>query len=87
MDASHAVGFGGRMLGTNLTGEEVRRVRRLLIAAGVAALIIGVVAILLPAVASVTIALFIGWVLVAVSVAMGIQAMSHRAVLRGLRLC
>ncbi len=84
MDASHAVGFGGWMLGTNLTGEEVRRVRRVLIAAGVAALIIGVVAILLPAVASVTIALFIGWVLVAVSVAMGIQAMSHRAVLRGL---
>ena len=84
MDASHAGGVGGWMLGTNLTGEEVRRVRRVLIAAGVAALIIGVLAILLPAVASVTIALFIGWVLVAVSVAMGIQAMSHRAVLRGL---
>jgi uncharacterized membrane protein HdeD (DUF308 family) len=84
MDASHAGGFGGWMLGTDLTGEELRRVRRALSAVGVAALIIGALAILLPAVASVTIALFIGWVLVAVSVAMAIQAMSHRAVLRGL---
>lgn len=84
MDASDAGGFGGWMLGTNLTDEELRRVRRVLIAVGVAALIIGVVSILLPAVASVTVALFIGWILVAVSVAMAIQAMSHRAVLRGL---
>lgn len=84
MDASHAGGFGGWMLGTDLTGEELRRVRQVLIAVGVAALIIGVIAILLPAVTSVTVALLIGWVLVAVSTIMAIQAISHRAVLRGL---
>lgn len=84
MDASHAGSFGGWMLGTDLAGEELRRVRQVLIAVGVAALIIGVIAILLPAVTSVTIALLIGWVLVAVSIIMAIQAISHRAVLRGL---
>ncbi len=51
---------------------------------GTVALIVGLVAILVPAIASVTIALFIGWILVAGGIAMAIQAVSNRVHLRAL---
>jgi uncharacterized membrane protein HdeD (DUF308 family) len=52
--------------------------------AGSLALIIGVVSIAVPVIASVTTAIFVGWVLVASSIAAAIQAVSHRAPMRGL---
>ena len=67
-----------------LVGRELRRVRRWLIAAGVLALISGVVAIAVPVLASVAAAIFIGWVLVVAGVAMTVRAVSHRSLLRGL---
>jgi uncharacterized membrane protein HdeD (DUF308 family) len=73
------------MFGGDLAGEEpLRRARKALIVAGVLALITGFVAILVPAIASVTIAVFIGWIMVAAGVWIGIQAVSNRAALRGL---
>jgi uncharacterized membrane protein HdeD (DUF308 family) len=83
-DGSRIGGFGDRVSSAGLTAEELRRARRVLIAAGIAALITGIVAILVPVIASVTIALFIGWVMVAGGVAMAIQAVSHRAPVRAL---
>lgn len=67
-----------------LVGRELRRVRRWLIAAGVLALISGVVAVAVPVLASVAVAIFIGWVLVVAGVAMTVRAVSHRSLLRGL---
>jgi uncharacterized membrane protein HdeD (DUF308 family) len=52
--------------------------------AGSLSLIIGVVSIAVPVIASVTTAIFVGWVLVAASIAAAIQAISHRAPVRGL---
>ena len=49
-----------------------------LTAAGVLAVIGGVVAILVPAVASVTIAIFIGWLLVFSAISIVIDAFAHR---------
>jgi uncharacterized membrane protein HdeD (DUF308 family) len=77
-------GFGGWILGVELTGEELRRARKLLTVGGILALIAGLVAIVVPVIASVTIALFIGWVMVAGGITMAIQAVSNRAPLRAL---
>jgi uncharacterized membrane protein HdeD (DUF308 family) len=52
------------VMGVTVTPEDARRVRRWLIVTGVLCLLAGIGAILVPAVASVTIAVFIGWVLV-----------------------
>jgi uncharacterized membrane protein HdeD (DUF308 family) len=82
--------FGGglgdevRMLGGWLSSEQIHRARRWLIVAGVLALITGFVAIAVPAIASVTTTIFVGWILVAAAISMGIQAISHRAPVRGL---
>jgi uncharacterized membrane protein HdeD (DUF308 family) len=62
-----------------LSDADLQRVRRSLIVAGVLGLIGGVAAIAVPAVASVTIAIFIGWMLVLAAVAMGIRAWALRA--------
>jgi uncharacterized membrane protein HdeD (DUF308 family) len=67
-----------------LIGSELRRLRRWLIAAGVLALISGIVAVAVPVLASVATAIFIGWVLVIAGVAMTARAVSHRSLLRGL---
>lgn len=48
---------------TAVPPDEVRRARRVLLALGILALIAGAVAIVVPIVASVTMTLFIGWVL------------------------
>ena len=71
-------------LGGTLTAAELERVRRWLIASGILALLAGVVAIAVPIVASITTALFIGWVLVFVSIPMAIHSVSDRAPVRGL---
>jgi uncharacterized membrane protein HdeD (DUF308 family) len=53
-------------------------------AAGVLALISGIVAVAVPVLASVATAIFIGWVLVVAGVAMNVRAVSHRSLIRGL---
>ena len=65
-------------------GSELPRLRRWLIAAGVLALISGIVAIAVPVLASVATAILIGWVLVVAGVAMTARAVSHRSLLRWL---
>jgi uncharacterized membrane protein HdeD (DUF308 family) len=68
----------------SLPPEAANRARWWLIASGILALIVGVVAIALPVIASVTTAIFVGWILIASGVAAAIYAVSHRAPLRGL---
>ena len=65
-----------------LTEDDFRRARKWLIISGILALVAGVVAIGVPIIASVTSAIFIGWVLVFGAVTMGIHAISNRAALR-----
>jgi uncharacterized membrane protein HdeD (DUF308 family) len=57
--------------------EALRRGRRRLLVAGILALLLGVVAIVVPAVASVATAIFIGWILV---IAGGFEAVDAFAV-------
>jgi uncharacterized membrane protein HdeD (DUF308 family) len=64
--------------------EAIERARTWLIAAGALALVLGVVAVAVPLIASVAITLFAGWVLVLAGVVAGAHAISHRAALRGL---
>jgi uncharacterized membrane protein HdeD (DUF308 family) len=68
-----------------VTVPELDRVRKWLLVAGILAVIAGAAAIAVPIVASVTIALFIGWVLVFAGVTMTVHAVSDRAVMRGLQ--
>jgi uncharacterized membrane protein HdeD (DUF308 family) len=72
------------IVGGVLASDDLRRIRRVLNIAGVIALIIGFVAIVVPIVASVGTAIFVGWVLVAAGITMGVRAISHRAPFRGL---
>jgi uncharacterized membrane protein HdeD (DUF308 family) len=58
--------------------EALRRGRRRLMVAGVLALVLGIVAIIVPAVASVATAIFIGWILVIASVFQAVDAFSVR---------
>jgi uncharacterized membrane protein HdeD (DUF308 family) len=58
---------------------DLRRVRRWLPISGVLGLIGGIAAIAVPAIASVTIAIFIGWLLVFAAVTMGLRAYALRA--------
>jgi uncharacterized membrane protein HdeD (DUF308 family) len=58
--------------------EALRRGRRRLMVAGVLALVLGIVAIAVPAVASVATAIFIGWILVIASVFQAVDAFSVR---------
>jgi uncharacterized membrane protein HdeD (DUF308 family) len=67
-----------------VTHDEIDRARRWLMVAASLSLIIGVVSIAVPVIASVTTAIFVGWVLVASSIAAAIHAVSHRAPVRGL---
>jgi uncharacterized membrane protein HdeD (DUF308 family) len=83
-DFGGGLGYEGRMFGGSLDSEHIRRARRWLIVAGILALITGVVAIAVPAIASVTTTIFVGWILIAAGISMGIQAISHRAPVRGL---
>jgi uncharacterized membrane protein HdeD (DUF308 family) len=63
---------------TTAPAEEVRRTRRWLTVAGVLSLLGGVVAIVLPAVASVAAAIFVGWLLVFASALQVVDAFSTR---------
>ncbi len=62
--------------------EDVRRTRRWLLISGCLAVIAGAVAILVPAVASVTVAIFIGWMLLVGAVFLLIHAFAVRDVWR-----
>jgi uncharacterized membrane protein HdeD (DUF308 family) len=67
-----------------LTRDQIGRARRWLTVAGSLAVLVGVVSIAVPVIASVTTAIFVGWVLLASGIAAAIYAISHRAPLRGL---
>jgi uncharacterized membrane protein HdeD (DUF308 family) len=67
-----------------LTRDQIGRARRWLMVAGLLALLVGAVSIAVPVIASVTTAIFVGWVLLAFGIAAAIYAISHRAPLRGL---
>ena len=67
-----------------LTTQQIDRARRWLIVAGILALIIGLLSIAIPVIASVTIAVFVGWILVAAGLTLAIHAISHRAPFRAL---
>jgi uncharacterized membrane protein HdeD (DUF308 family) len=62
---------------TNLT-DALRRNRRWLLVSGVLALIAGAVAIAIPAAASVTIEIFVGWLLIASSAFLTVDAFAVR---------
>jgi uncharacterized membrane protein HdeD (DUF308 family) len=62
----------------DMPAEALARARRWLTVTAVLALIAGVVAIAVPVIASVTIALFIGWVLIFAGIVTGIHAFSQR---------
>lgn len=75
----HAAGDGAGVTGRTLSDDDIRRVRRWLLITGVLSLLAGAAAITVPAVASVTITVFVGWVLVLAGVVMGSHAFSLRA--------
>jgi hypothetical protein len=81
---SRVGGLGGWLVAGELTDEELRQTRTILTVAGILALITGAVSILVPGVASVTISLLIGWVMVAGGIVMAILAESDRVALRAL---
>jgi uncharacterized membrane protein HdeD (DUF308 family) len=74
-------GVRGETAGRSSAGDlpdALRSARRWLIAVGAASIVAGALAILIPAVASVTIAIFIGWLLVAVGALMLSHAIASR---------
>jgi uncharacterized membrane protein HdeD (DUF308 family) len=81
---SRVGGLSGWLVAAELTDEDLRQARTMLTVAGILALITGAVSILVPAVASVTISLFIGWVMVAGGIVMAIPAVSDRVARRTL---
>lgn len=77
-------GLPGWLGGTRLSREELERARPWSIAFGVLALIAGALSILVPAVTSVTMTVFIGWLVLIYGLATAGHAISHRSPLRGL---
>ena len=82
------LGTGGARSGSwsvyvSLTEDEARRVRRWLRVTGVLGIVGGVGAILVPAIASVTTTLFIGWILVYAGAVSTFHAFSMRRQPRG----
>jgi uncharacterized membrane protein HdeD (DUF308 family) len=69
---------GASVVGVALSPREARRVRNWLLAAGFLSILGGVAAIAVPAIASVTIAIFIGWILIFAGIVMAIDAFSQR---------
>jgi uncharacterized membrane protein HdeD (DUF308 family) len=77
--ATHRVGgLQPRSRSHTEAGQLITTVRRWLIVSGILGIIGGTAAILVPAVASVTTVLFIGWILVYAGVVKGIHAFSRR---------
>ncbi|HEY0362351.1 MAG TPA: DUF308 domain-containing protein [Solirubrobacteraceae bacterium] len=66
------------VVGVALTPDEAKRVRTRLLVAGFLSILGGVAAIAVPAIASVTIAIFIGWMLIFTGIVMAIDAFSQR---------
>jgi uncharacterized membrane protein HdeD (DUF308 family) len=62
-----------------LSNDDVRKARRWLVVTAILALLGGAVAIFLPAVATLTMTLFIGWILVYTGVVMAIHSWTQRA--------
>jgi uncharacterized membrane protein HdeD (DUF308 family) len=58
--------------------DEIRQARRWLMISGILSLIAGALAIAIPAIASVTIAIFIGWILIVAGVMTTIHAFTER---------
>jgi uncharacterized membrane protein HdeD (DUF308 family) len=69
----------GTWVNLRLTEDDLKRARTALLVTGILAILTGIAAVAVPIVASVTIALFIGWVLVGAGLVMGYHAYSHRA--------
>ena len=67
-----------------LSSDELKRAHRFLLLLAVLSLIAGVVSIAVPAIASVTISIFIGWLLLFAGVSLAVHAISHREPARGL---
>jgi uncharacterized membrane protein HdeD (DUF308 family) len=65
------------VIGMAVSPQDVKRARTWLIVTGVLAILAGIVAVAVPVIASVTIALFIGWVLLVAGIVMGVHAFSH----------
>lgn len=62
-----------------LAGQELRQARRWLLVTGALSIVAGALALLVPVVASVATAIFIGWVLVFAGIVMGVNAHQRRA--------
>jgi uncharacterized membrane protein HdeD (DUF308 family) len=77
--ASRAPGPGPWRIELALTPKALRRLRLWLFIAGALALIAGALCVLIPALASVAITLFIGWFLIGASVVMGADAVQMRS--------
>lgn len=75
---SPSAGAEALVIEADLTPADIRRARTWLIVTGILALLGGAAAIILPAVASVTIALLVGWILVVGGVLQGINAWTMR---------
>jgi uncharacterized membrane protein HdeD (DUF308 family) len=68
----------GFVFGVGLSPADLKRARTWLLVTGILAILTGIAAVAVPAIASVTIAIFIGWVLLASGIVMGFHAVSHR---------
>jgi uncharacterized membrane protein HdeD (DUF308 family) len=66
--------------GDSSLAADVHRARRWVLATGILSIVAGAAAIAVPAVASVTIAIFIGWMLIATGVARAVHALRARRV-------
>src|SRR4051812_37093453 len=74
-----AAGPGVVVVEVALPPEEVKKLRRWLMIAGILAILGGAAAIAIPALASVAITLFIGWFLVATGIVMTVHAFQMRS--------
>jgi uncharacterized membrane protein HdeD (DUF308 family) len=83
-DVPSARDFGSWLIGDRPIADAIRRARTWLIVAGVLALVNGIVAVVVPLIASVAITIFVGWVLLVAGLVAGVHAISNRAALRGL---
>jgi uncharacterized membrane protein HdeD (DUF308 family) len=78
MTAAHQFPGGFAEFEFELSAQDLGRVRRVLLVTGILSVLAGVAAILVPAVASVTVAVFIGWVLVFAGAVMAAHAFAQR---------
>jgi uncharacterized membrane protein HdeD (DUF308 family) len=77
-------GLTGWVAAVPLTRDDLKRARTWVIVVAVLALLTGTVSILVPAITSVTMAIFIGWILVFAGITTAVHAVTSRSALRGL---